>query len=165
MERNYTEELLLALQGELWNYAYSLTWERNRADDLLQETFTRALCNAGSFDGNNQQFSSWTHTIMHHTFINSIKKEEYADSVHFGDSPFANKDLERRRSDERLITSDIYSAIDNLPGNTSKVMRLLVSGHKYGEISVIMKIPLGTVKTRISQARAILKEQLKDYLS
>ena len=161
MERNYTEELLLALQSKLWEYAYSLTWERNRADDLLQETFTRALCGAGSFNGNTQQFHNWARTIMHHAFVNSAKKEQNTfiinDTPHA--TPFTNKD-----SDESLQIDEIYSAIDNLPGNTSRVMRLLISGHKYGEISVIMEIPLGTVKTRISQARAILKEQLKDYI-
>ena len=161
MERNHTEELLLALQSKLWEYAYSLTWERNRADDLLQETFTRALCNAGSFNGNTLQFLKWTRAIMHNAFINSAKKEQntYIINDTPNATPFANKDC-----DESLQVDEIYSAIDNLPGNTSKVMRLLVSGHKYGEISIIMEIPLGTVKTRISQARAILKEQLKDYL-
>jgi DNA-directed RNA polymerase specialized sigma24 family protein len=44
-------------------------------------------------------------------------------------------------------------------------MRLLIGGHKYVEISVIMNIPLGTVKTRINLSRAILKHKLKDYLN
>jgi RNA polymerase sigma-70 factor (ECF subfamily) len=162
MERNSTEELLLALQGELWRYAYSLTWDRNRADDLLQETFTRTLCNAGSFSGSNQQFNKWAYTIMRHAFINSTKKEQRMYNVN--DTCHTPTPAEKE-SDESLQVNDIYSAIDNLPGNAGRVMRLYVSGHKYGEISIIMEIPLGTVKTRISQARAILKEQLKDYLS
>jgi RNA polymerase sigma-70 factor (ECF subfamily) len=161
MERNGTEELLLALQGKLWKDAYSLTWDRNRADDLLQETFTRALCNAGSFSGSSQDFTKWTHAIMHNAFLNNVKKEQHL--CHVNDT-FLATTFGDKECDEGLQVNDIYSAIDSLPGNAGKVMRLYVSGHKYGEISIIMEIPLGTVKTRISQARAILKEQLKDYL-
>ena len=60
---------------------------------------------------------------------------------------------------------DIYCAIDELPGNAGKVMRLLISGHKYVEIAVRMEIPIGTVKTRINISRSILKQRLKDYLN
>ena len=60
---------------------------------------------------------------------------------------------------------DIYCAIDELPGNAGKVMRLLFSGQKYIEIAVRMEIPIGTVKTRINISRSILKQRLKDYLN
>ena len=63
------------------------------------------------------------------------------------------------------LTHDIYNAIDNLPGNASKVMHMYIVGHKYIEIAAHLQMPIGTVKTRISQARIILKEQLKDYLN
>ena len=55
--------------------------------------------------------------------------------------------------------------IGELPGNAGKVMRLLISGHKYVEIAVRMEIPIGTVKTRINISRSILKLRLKDYLN
>ncbi|MBQ5644153.1 MAG: hypothetical protein IIV04_00455 [Bacteroidaceae bacterium] len=55
--------------------------------------------------------------------------------------------------------------IDELPDNAGKVMRLLISGHKYVEIAVRMEIPIGTVKTRINISRSILRQILKDYLN
>ena len=55
--------------------------------------------------------------------------------------------------------------IDELPDNAGKVMRLLISGHKYVEIAVRMEIPIGTVKTRINISRSILKQRLKDSLN
>ena len=64
-----------------------------------------------------------------------------------------------------IEVDDIYCAIDELPGNAGKVMRLLISGHKYVEIAVRMEIPIGTVKTRINISRSILKQRLKDYLN
>ncbi|MBO5665469.1 MAG: RNA polymerase sigma factor, partial [Bacteroidaceae bacterium] len=53
----------------------------------------------------------------------------------------------------------------NLPEKSAKAMRLFISGHKYIEISVIMQIPIGTVKTRINKSREKLKKDLKDYLN
>lgn len=166
MERKHAEELLLALQDKLWGYAYSLTREKNRADDLLQETFTRALCNAQSFkSGKSKGFTAWAHVIMYHAFLNSVKKEENTHTIDLCDSPFAHKVMGHHSCDNQQLTHDIYNAIDNLPGNVSKVMHMYIVGHKYIEIAAHLQMPIGTVKTRISQARIILKEQLKDYLN
>ena len=160
------EEQLPVLQVKLWKYAYRLTWDKYRADDLLQETLIRMLYNADNFDGCNRQFTKWAYTIMYNAFINSIKREERAHAVNdsFYATSFASKDSEQYHSDERLMIDDIYNAIDNLPDNASKVMHLYIIGHKYVEIATSLKIPIGTVKARINRARIILKEQLKDYL-
>ena len=165
MERKHAEELLLSLQGQLWGYAYTLTLEKNRADDLLQETFTRVLCKAHTFKSGSSKFAAWAHTIMRHAFINSIKKKEHTHTVHLSDTPFAHKPLEHNSSDSQALTNDIYTAINNLPGNAPQVMHMYIVGHKYIEIAAHLQMPIGTVKTRISQARIILKEQLKDYLN
>ena len=166
MERKYMEEQLPVLQVKLWKYAYKLTWDRNRADDLLQETLIRMLCNADNFNGCDRQFTQWAYKIMHNAFINSIKKEEHAHTVDdtFYATSFSSNESEQRHSDVQLMIDDIYNAIDNLPGNADKVMHLYIIGHKYVEIATSLKIPIGTVKAGINRARTILKEQLKDYL-
>ena len=81
-----------------------------------------------------------------------------------GRQPFANKCSVACDSDSTVRVDDIYRAIDKLPGETGKVMRLLVEGHKYVEIAVITKLPLGTVKTHIRLSREILKRMLGDNL-
>ena len=104
---------------------------------------------------------SWAHVIMHNAFINNCRREEQClaaeDSLY--STTFTTKD------DTKIEVDDIYCAIDGLPGNSGKVMRLLVSGHKYVKIAVRMEIPIGTVKTRINLSRTILKKKLKDYLN
>ena len=160
------EEQLPVLQGKLWKYAYKLTWDKYRADDLLQETFFRMLRNADNFNSCNKQFTQWAYTIMHNAFINCVKKEEHTHTVNdtFYTTSFADRDCEQRHCDEQLMIDDIYNAIDNLPGNTGKLLHLYIIGHKYVEIAYDLEIPIGTVKARINRARAILREQLKDYL-
>jgi RNA polymerase sigma-70 factor (ECF subfamily) len=166
MKRKHMEEQLPVLQVKLLKYAYRLTWDRYRADDLLQETLIRMLCNADSFNGCSRQFTKWAYTIMYNAFINSVKKEEHAHAANdmFYSTSFASKDSEQYHSDERLMIKDIYNAINNLPDNACKVMHLYIIGHKYVEIATSLKIPIGTVKAHINRAKIILKEQLKDYL-
>ena len=162
MEKREIEKLLLAAMGELHQFAYKLTRDYDRANDLLQETFLRVLYNSDKFE-NKGKFMSWAFVIMRHAFLNNCKHEEQCiaavESLH--PTIFTAKD----ESSSGTEVDDIYCAIDELPGNTGKVMRLLISGHKYVEISVRMEIPIGTVKTRINISRAILKERLKDYLN
>jgi DNA-directed RNA polymerase specialized sigma24 family protein len=65
-------------------------------------------------------------------------------------------------SDTDVRVKDIYDAIDSIPGDTGRVMRLLIEGHKYVEISLMTRLPLGTVKTHIRLSREILKRVLSD---
>ena len=160
MEKRELEKLLYAAEERLYRYAYKLTRDYDEANDLLQETFLRVLYNADRFEDDGK-FMSWAHVIMHNAFINNCRHEEQnlAAEDSLCSTTFMTKD------DTKIEVDDIYSAIDGLPGNSGKVMRLLVSGHKYVEIAVRMEIPIGTVKTKINVSRSILKKSLKDYLN
>lgn len=166
MERGDIEEMLLASSEKLKKYAFCLTQDWNKTNDLLQETYKRILYNADKFEDYGK-FLNWARSIMHNAFMNENKREERYQVVEelFYTTPLAPINYNNDYIDTKIDVKDIYNAIDNLPGNASKVMRLLISGHKYGEISVLLEIPLGTVKTRISISRAILKEKLKDFLN
>ena len=163
MEKRELEKLLLAAMGRLYQYAYKLTRDYDRANDLLQETFLKVLYNAEKFKDNGK-FMSWTYAIMHNAFINNCKHEEQCDAI-AEESLYPTTFTAKGESASGMEVEDIYCAIDELPGSSGKVMRLLVSGHKYVEIAVKMEIPIGTVKTRINISRAILKQRLKDYLN
>ena len=163
MEKCELEKLLLAAMGRLYQYAYKLTRDYDRANDLLQETFLKVLYNAEKFKDNGK-FMSWTYAIMHNAFINNCKHEEQCDAI-AEESLYPTTFTAKGESASGMEVDDIYCAIDELPGSSGKVMRLLVSGHKYVEIAVKMEIPIGTVKTRINISRAILKQRLKDYLN
>ena len=146
----------------LYQFAYRLTRNYDRANDLLQETFLRVLHYANRLD-NDEKFMAWAKTIMHHAFINNCKREELCIAAE--DPPHANIYTTDDDSASDMEVDEIYCAIDELPGNSGKVMRLLVSGHKYVEIAVRMEIPIVTVKTKINVSRSILKKSLKDYLN
>ena len=156
--------LLLAARERLESYAYNLAWSNERAEDLLQETMFKILCNADKFE-NDGKFIYWAKTIMRNTFINNAKHELHCKAVdEFYYYPTATNS-ECSYYDTEIDVDDIYKAIDDLPGNAPTVMRMFITGHRYIDISAELEIPLGTVKTRINQSRAILKEILKDFLN
>ena len=106
---------------------------------------------------------SWAFVIMRHAFLNNCKREELCTAAE--ESLYSTAFTTNDESASDMEVDDIYCAIGELPGNAGKVMRLLISGHKYFEIAVRMEIPIGTVKTRINISRSILKQRLKDYLN
>ena len=166
MEKSEVADLLIAARGKLYQYAHSLTGDFDRAGDLLQETAFKALSNANQLK-NEDGFLKWTRKIMHNTFVSCREHEERHQSVDDFTRiiPFTNKDICSQNCDCEICVNEIYNAIDDLPENYGTLIRLLIKGHKYVDISLITKIPLGTVKTHIHISRRILKEKLKDYLN
>lgn len=172
MEITEITKLLLESRGSLHKYACSLTHDWQRADDLMQETAFAVLRKADSYTHLNAGgFYGWVCKIMYRIFINSLKYDERYKCVEeftpqtIGLQPFANKMFSICDSDGSVRVDDIYRAIDRLPGEMGKVMRLLVDGRKYVEIAVMTKLPLGTVKSQIRLSREMLKRMLEDGLS
>lgn len=165
METSEIEKLLVAYDGKLRSYARTLTMSSDNINDLMQDTALRALRNASQFDGRN--FLCWTKAIMHNTFVNDQKREElchaYGDG--FEQCPSILREPDIRGGELYCALADIYDALEALPAEYYNLMHLLIVGHKYVEISDLLGVPLGTVKTRINRSRAMLKEMLGDYLN
>ena len=171
MNTTQIAKLLLAHREALHKYACSLTWDWHKADDLVQDTAVKILLNADKYNPMpGSSFFSWACLVMRRIFLNNLKYEQHQlpmSQLAFEPDdaePFANKYFTSRAGDATINVSDIYRLIDNLPGDTSKVMHLYIVGYKYVEIAHELEIPLGTVKTHIRLSREILKRLLKDYL-
>ena len=178
MNKTEIAKLLLAHREALHKYACSLTWDWHKADDLVQDTAVKILLNADKYNPvPGSSFFSWACLVMRRMFLNNLKYEQHQlpmSQLAFEPDdaePFANKYFTSRAGDSTINVcdatinvSDIYRLIDNLPGDTGKVMHLYIVGYKYVEIAHELDIPLGTVKTHIHLSREILKRLLKDYL-
>ena len=150
---------LLALEPEMMRYAMSLSRNYDRAKDLVQETNLKVLLHHNQYK-RGTQFKSWAMKIMRNAFLSSVEHEErftpMCDFGRFYHLP--------GRNDLACYKKDIYYAVKCLPTEHRKVIRLLMTGHRYEEIAVILDLPAGTVKSRIFYSRALLKTELKDYL-
>lgn len=152
------EELAMPLFDSLYNFARWLANDRDEAEDLVQETYAKALRGFSSFEqGTN--FRAWMFRILRNTFLTSraglkstVPLDDEEDTIPVsGETPesilLGNLDQERLRD-----------AIAELPVAYREVLLLCdVEEMSYKEIAEALVIPIGTVMSRISRARATLR--------
>ena len=173
-ERAY-RELVRRYQRPVFSLIYRMVRDRERAEDLAQETFVKVL-NALDSYRSEYKFSSWIFKIANNAAIDQLRRKELdtlsldgaPDAVtaerqegtslqlaHGGESPL--DELEARE-----LGSKIEQAIATLrPEYRSCIMLRHVEGYAYEEIAEMLDLPLGTVKTYIHRARAELRNLLE----
>ena len=160
------ESKLLSLQGNLLNFAYMLTSNRDDAYDLLQDTTLKALDNEDKYV-DNTNFKGWVFTIMRNIFINNYRKVVRSATVVDTTEDLYHLNLSQESGLETpegsFAENEITSAIQNLTDEYRVPFSMYVAGYKYNEISEKMNLPLGTVKSRIFFARKQLQTTLADY--
>jgi RNA polymerase sigma-70 factor (ECF subfamily) len=151
-------ELYSLYQRPLVNYLYRLSFNRSLSEDLLQETFLRIWKAAATYEPT-AKVSTYVFRIAHNLFLNESAKRrekalEGADNEMRADPA---SDLGRRE-----VQSAVKKAIEELPDGEREVLLLSeYNGFKYAEISEILGIPVGTVKSRMFSAVQRLREALR----
>jgi len=157
---------LINQRTPLKNFAYSLTLNSEEAQDLLQDTYLKALTYRDKFaDASN--LKAWLYTIMKNTFINSYRRSiktrqiiqqtedlSYVKPASGANAPSAESQMNHKQ---------IVKAIDALEEDYKIPFTRYYDGFKYKEIADELNLPIGTVKSRIFLARKRLMEQLKDF--
>lgn len=146
--------------------AINLTKDINDAQDLMQETLLKALSNREKFnDGTN--LKAWIYTIMKNLFINNYRRKrkrntimDSTDNLFYLSGPSHEIPNDGENS---LHVSDIQESINALSNDYKVPFLMHFEGYKYEEIAKKLKLPVGTVKSRIHLARKELKEDLKHY--
>jgi len=157
---------LMNLQESLKSFALSLTSNSNEAEDLLQETYFKALKYKEQFV-EKTNLKAWTYTIMKNTFINNyrraVKQNTTFDTTK--DLYFLNFSQESgiESPESCYSTSEITKAIASLEDEYRRPFEMHVAGFKYKEIADELELPIGTVKSRIFFTRQKLMSILKDY--
>ncbi|MDH6313853.1 RNA polymerase sigma factor (sigma-70 family) [Parabacteroides sp. PFB2-10] len=157
---------LVGLQDNLFSFALTLTANKEEAMDLLQDTTLKVLDNRDKFV-DNTNFKGWVMTVMRNIFINNYNRVVRSNTLIDGGVDVYNVDTICHSgfdSPEGCIDmNEINQAIEGLSEDMKTPFALFVSGYKYDEISDIMGIPMGTVKSRIFVARQRLQNELKDF--
>jgi len=161
------EELAMPLFDRLYNFAHWLAQDREEAEDLLQETYVKALKGFRSFQpGTN--FRAWMYQILRNTFLTSrtglrsamsVPLDEDAGEMTMAASGDTPETALLQRSDRELV----QEALSRLPVPYREVLLLCeFEEMSYQEISVAVGIPLGTVMSRLSRARKALRNQIEE---
>ncbi len=160
------KQRLLSLQSYMMSFAIRLTGNRDKASDLLQETTLKVLDNQGKYS-DNVNFSGWVLTIMRNIFINNYRKRVRYNTV-FDDTEELSHLNQSQESglqspEETVAVHEIMQVLNELSAFYREPFTLYVKGYKYVEISRLMHLPIGTVKSRIFFARRILRDRLSVY--
>jgi RNA polymerase sigma factor (sigma-70 family) len=147
-------------------FAVTLTRDNETAKDLLQETMFRALANKEKYNAGTN-IKAWLYTIMRNIFINDYrrkaKKNTVLDNTENDFLINSNQFAVTNAAESNLKHKEIQQAIYQLPDIFRNPFVLYFEGYKYNEIAVLLKEPLGTIKSRIHFARKLLKEQLTRF--
>jgi RNA polymerase sigma factor (sigma-70 family) len=159
----------------LYNFAYKLTLDEDEAKDLLQDTCMKAFRFINSFEkGTNAK--AWLFRILKNSFINDYRKKskspgmvDYQEVETFYNSEDskgqyqATPDL-RSETVKGMLGDEITNALNSMDVDFRTIIILCdLEGFKYDEMSRILDIPIGTVRSRLHRARNILKEKLATY--
>jgi len=159
------EQLAMPLFDRLYNFAHWLSRNRDEAEDLVQETYAKALKGFASFEpGTN--FRAWMFRILRNTFLNS-RTGMKATTVPI-DSPDEDPALPVETETPETILIDraseriLQEAIEELPLPYREALLLCeVEEMSYQEIAAALAIPIGTVMSRLSRARRALRELVR----
>jgi len=168
------EDLALPLLPALYNVASWLSKNPTDAEDLVQETFLKALRGFESFEqGSN--FKAWIFRILRNTYLTSRSglaalrtvslDEELAEQADSGPTLYPEGAIDRQTPEINLIRltdrAALQRAMEQLPPLLLEVVLLCdVEEMKYKEIAAVLDIPIGTVMSRIARARASLRTLL-----
>lgn len=148
MEHKQFEAAVLAYQTDMMRYALFLeNGNQCNAEDLAQEAIYLALKYKDRYL--NYNMKAWLLTIMNRLHISNIRKR------------CREQTMEYEQGVSYTHHDDTENAVKLLPVYLQQTFRLLVEGYKYKEIAEKLRVPIGTIKTRINKARSILKKVYK----
>ncbi len=170
--RVFEEEFLPEIDA-LYTFAYHLTYNEEDANDLVQETYLKAYRFIDKYiEGTNAK--AWLFKILKNAFINQYRRktkqptkvdfEEIASFHDEEDSSYSGYSDLREEMFQHMMGDEVTTAINSLPVDFRVVILLCdIEGFTYEEISKIVDIPIGTVRSRLHRARNMLKEKLYEY--
>lgn len=161
------ENLALPLFDQLYNFAHWLTANTDEAEDLVQETYAKALRGFSSFQpGTN--FRAWMYRILRNCFLNS--RTGLRTTVPFDEEEHEAAALDPSTPESFLVAQasreTVQQALSELPVRFREILLLCeVEEMSYQEIAETLAIPPGTVMSRLFRARKALRRLLESKLA
>lgn len=156
----FTDNQLITEMDRLNKFAMKLTRNHADAEDLLQNTILRAYEKKDLFEEGSNVFS-WTSKIMYNLFVTGYRRKVKFESQ-YDPEPYLDKKEANVDHDDMVMMQEVGEAIKELSDEHRDILVMItIQGMKYDEASEKLNIPVGTVRSRLSRARAILAESLE----
>lgn len=145
-------------RSRLYRLAYSWCHDAPLADDLVQETLSKALKNIGKLR-NPETLDSWLFTILSNTWKSHLRARK--EHVEYNEENFHDESSPELTNSRLETINSVQHAIGQLALGQRQVVTLVdLEGFSYADVAQILDIPIGTVMSRLCRARQSLKEKL-----
>lgn len=165
-ETHLLDLLIKRYEKPLFAYAFRVVQQRNAAEDAFQETFLRVFRKRDSYRSG-ALFRPWLYTICLNTCRDALRARARRPESELEKAALFVPDAQpgpETLSSQSILAERIKAAIEKLPEKQREVFLLSYYQQlQYPEISEVLEIPVGTVKSRMFHASRFLAEQLKDY--
>jgi RNA polymerase sigma-70 factor (ECF subfamily) len=158
---------MLAYADTLYNLAHHLTGSDHDGQDLVQETFARAVAAAHSFQAGN--LKAWLFRILRNAYIDQYRRQQH-NPVMLGLDSDDELPVHLQPADElelaqlrRLRSAEIEQALQQLPAAAREIILFDIEGLTEVEVADVLGCAVGTVKSRLARARALLRRKLAGY--
>lgn len=165
MDPEFFEMVAMPLFDQLYNFAHWLTGDRTDAEDLVQETYAKALKGFKSFEeGTNLR--AWMYRILRNTFLTSRSGLRAQNTYSLDDDADVAEVVADNVTPESLLlqlesTRTVMDALAGLPVAYREMILLCeVEELSYKETAQVLAVPIGTVMSRLSRARKMLRQAL-----
>ena len=150
----------------LYRIAYAWCHDAALADDLVQETLSRAWKQRGQLR-EEAAMRSWLVSIMNRCWLDHLRRRrDFEDVDDLGDVLESSADTPEQQCDREKVIACVRAAVARLPLGQRQVLTLVdLEEFGYAEVAGILDIPVGTVMSRLSRARAALKSLLNQAMS
>ena len=154
---------MIALLPRLRRFAYGLTGSQHEGDDLVQDTYERAIRNLDKWQAGTR-LDSWMFQIARNLFLNRVRDNAVRRKhlqVVMTEDPTAH--ASPPVAEARLTLEAVRRAIWQLPEEQRAVLLLIsVEGLSYKETAAALDIPMGTVMSRLARGRAVIKAMIEE---
>lgn len=158
--------LIERYEAKMLRYAHKFLFNKENAEDLVQEIFIKSYTNIESFNLE-MKFSSWLYRIAHNCFINEIKKKSREPYFYYIDADLLLPKLfTKDRADTEILDNELKEIVDSCIDKISSKYREIIilffyEELSYKEISDILHIPVSVVGIRLNRAKKAMKKIVK----
>ena len=156
-EKEAYAEIIRRYQDKLMRYATYILRDEDKAADVVQESFIKAYTNLNGFN-TKKKFSSWIYRIVHNQAINLLQKHKNELTMLPNIDFDSGVNIEEEYSKKETIKM-VKKCLSETPVLYREPLTLyFLEDKSYTEISDILRIPIGTVGTRINRAKILMKK-------
>jgi RNA polymerase sigma-70 factor (ECF subfamily) len=173
VERTDFDRQLQPQRHRIYNLANRILRNRDDAEDIVQETFVRAISNYGRFESGSS-LAAWVTRIAKNLCLDTIRRRRRHRTFSL-DTPSARPEVSELKAYEvadstlnpstQVLAAQVdellLRSLHNLPAHYRRAVLLREQEYSYEEISELMGCPLGTIRSRLHRARALIRKQLE----